>query len=497
MLGVGYLLLRKPLFAALNWVVTVVVVVLLLTVEQGAGWVQLIALLVWLAAIAHGWVLSNRHNRRHPQAPAAPGSVWPLRLVAFGVTAALVLTLTGLRIDAWRIESAAADAHRADDCQQTLSRLDGLGAGHRLVDPSLVTRDAPASEAACRLLLAAERQQAQGDRLQAAATLEEYRTHPAALWQGATGRRDDLVLAQAGYELKTALIGDTGMLSDGFAHLSTVLARSPGRADEAGKVLDGFLAGLPVEDPCVTARITDWLATRPSRGDELDRAADIVPKVAPAAILGCADKHLSAKDPEAARTKYRQLLDDYPQHELAARAKQGEHKATLAIQLADVKQLLTTELVGRQPRYCDDPAPYGGAKPYRGKGHGPYPTLLFGQDSHRKQLPVSWRAKGAADAVLVVCAGELEYGSVVDFCQYNWETGRPGVYNVSYFKRKIPVHVYEVRTGKLVTKGSVQISGRSCPRRIYAPLDTGPDPQQYVSSSKGDVRSAYKRLIDP
>jgi hypothetical protein len=495
MLGVGYLLLRKPVFAVVNWVATIVLVVLLLTVERG-GWVQVVALLVWLAAIAHGWFLASRQPQPQ-QPPAAPGSPWPQRVAAIVVTAIVVVPLALFRVDAWRIESAAAEAHRADDCEQTLSRLDGLWAGHRLVDPSLVNQDAPASAAACRLLLTAERQESQGDRLQAAATLEDYRTLPAALWQGAASRRDELVLAQAESELEKALTGDTDQLSAGFEHLATVLDRSPSRAQDVEDALDGFLDGLPVEDPCVTTTITNWLGGRTASNDELDRSGDIVPRIAPAAIVGCADRHLSAKDPETARARYRQLLSEYPSNELAARAKQGEHKATLAIQLADVRQLLNVEVIDEQPRYCENPAPYGGAKPYRGKGKGPYRTLLFGQDDHRKQLPVSWRAKGAADAVLVVCAGELEFGSFTDFCSYNREDGTPGSYDVSYFKRKIPVYVYEVRTGKLVTKGSVQIDGSSCPDRLFASISTGPDPQQYVSSSKGDIRSAYKRLIDP
>jgi hypothetical protein len=496
MLGVGYLLLRKPVLALVNFLATIMLVVLLFTLEQGGGWVQLIALLLWLSVIAHGWFLATRHNQRHQQAPL-PAPLWPRRVVTIAVAAIVVLGLAGFRFDAWRIESAAAEAHRADDCDQAISRLDGLWAGHRLVDPSLVTQDAPASVDACRLLLTADRQQAQGDRLQAAETLEAYRTLPAALWQGAASRRDELVLAQAESELEEALTGDTDQLSAGFEHLATVLDRSPSRAQDVKDALDGFLDGLPVEDPCVTTTITNWLGGRTASNDELDRSGDIVPRIAPTAIVGCADRHLSAKDPETARARYRQLLSEYPSNELAARAKQGEYKATLAIQLADVRQLLNAEIIDEQPRYCQDPAPYGGAKPYRGKGKGPYRTLLFGQDSHRKQLPVSWRAKGAADAVLVVCAGELEFGSFTDFCTYHWTDGTPGTFNVSYFKRKIPVYVYEVRTGKLVTKGSVQIDGSSCPSRSYAPRPAGPDPQQYVSSSKGDVRSAYKRLIDP
>lgn len=83
--------------------------------------------------------------------------------------------------------------------------------------------------------------------------------------------------------------GDTKALAAGFGHLAQVLGEFTGQESEVGKVLDGFLGGLPVKDACDTATITDWLAGRPAGGGVLDRAADVVPKVAPAAIVGCGD----------------------------------------------------------------------------------------------------------------------------------------------------------------------------------------------------------------
>jgi hypothetical protein len=43
---------------------------------------------------------------------------------------------------------------------------------------------------------------------------------------------------------------------------------------------------------------------------------------------------------DPARARYQQLLDQYPGHELTARAQEGVRQATLALELANVRGLL-------------------------------------------------------------------------------------------------------------------------------------------------------------
>ncbi|NBE97833.1 hypothetical protein FE391_29110 [Nonomuraea sp. KC401] len=126
--------------------------------------------------------------------------------------------------------------------------------------------------------------------------------------------------------------------------------------------------------------------------------------------------------------------------------------------------------------------------------------MLFGRGDHKKKLPSPWLAKDPADAVLVICAGDTKDGSAVRTCPYNSTFSIGGFRNVTFRKRKIPVRVYELRTGKRVGPRSVQIGGSSCPRRIYYKYyvtDLGPPPEKFVKSSKSDVRAAYGSLIKP
>ncbi|MGP4009302.1 hypothetical protein [Streptomyces sp. 4N124] len=65
----------------------------------------------------------------------------------------------------------------------------------------------------------------------------------------------------------------------------------------------------------------------------------------------------------------------------------------------------------------------------------------------------------------------------------------------------MPVKVYELRTGKLVTNRKIQIDGSSCPPSVsyyeygYDSDDSGPDPDDYVEESKSDVREAFRPLV--
>ena len=413
-------------------------------------------------------------------------------LIAAAVAVPALLCVTALRLDAGRIERNASEAHRDGDCSRVLSILDGLWTGHRVVNAPLIVR-AEAQTAACRLLLQALRQ-AQADRPLAVMTLRRYAAHPGALWQGADGRRAELLLAEAADEFDTALTGDITALSTGYTLLSDVLKEFPDREEEAGKVVDELLDRLPVKDACDNRNIVDWLGDRPRRGDVLDRARSTASALVPAALIKCADDLADDERWPEARIWYKMLVDDYPGHELAATARRGIRKADLAIQLETVTKRLEPGSSGK-PEYCTNPARYEGAPRYRGRG--PHRALIFGQNGHRKRLPSSWLASGAKNAVLVICAGRSTYGTRVATCPYI--TSANNVYNVSFYRRRIPVRVYELRTGKLVRKTSLQIGGRACPGRIRYTTYVGdaPPSKWYVTSSRWDIRAAYGRLINP
>lgn len=494
LLSLGYTMLRRRGLATGTRIVTIALVVLLVVVRS--GWLQLAMAVWWPALVLHGWYLAGGWPRRTGPAPVdgRPAGPWGQRPAALAVAVPVLLAVGWLRFDASRIEREAAAAHRTGDCTRALAALDGLWFAHRVADAPLTARTDLAA-AACTLLLQAERQAAE-DRLAATVTFAEYATHPGALWQGAAGRRADLFLAQAAHDLDIALTGDTAALAAGFGRLAKVLKEFPGRQEKAGQVLDGFLDALPAKDACRTAAITEWLGRRSGDGGLLDRAAGLVPKLAPAALVGCGDALAKRREWRRARTQYARFLDRYPEHRLAARAKRGKRKAELGIQLAEVRRRLTTTS-GGLPAYCSDPVPYRGARPYR--GGGPHRALVFGPDSHAEELPAAWKAKGAADAVLVICTGRAERGALVRRCTYGSDprTRR----TVSFHKKKIRVDVYEVRTGRRVARRTIQIGGSACPLYLFytthGPLAAGPPPTRYVTPSAADVREAYGPLIDP
>ncbi|MEV0612165.1 hypothetical protein AB0I81_02505 [Nonomuraea sp. NPDC050404] len=485
LLNVGYLMLGRWRAAVRAGGVTLALI-LILALSVRSVWLEIVVLLWWLALIAHGWYLAGGREGRTDRGQ---------RLVALGITIPVLVAVGFLRFDAARIEGSAAQAHREGDCSRATSIMNELRPRHLLADAPLTVRVETAAEA-CAVLLRAGRQ---SDRLEAAETLRVYAARPGALWKGATGRRADLILAQAADELDTALTGDTEAMKTGFGHLSAVLKGFPGQEGKVTQVLNGFLGGLPLQNPCATREITDWLRQRPAGGDVLDRAGDVVPRLAPAAIVGCGGQFMAAKEWRQAREQYRELLAQYPRHELAGKAEQGVRQAGQEIELANVRGLLKTPAGGGQPAYCSKPAVYSGADPY--KGRGPHRAMLFGQKDHKKQLPGSWLAKDPADATLVICAGESKFGSRVASCPYRAERAPHRVSSVSFRKEKVPVRAYELRTGKRVGATSIQISGKTCPRRlpyfIFGDVDTGPPSKVYVDSAKKDVRAAYSGLIKP
>ncbi|GAB1513901.1 hypothetical protein [Actinophytocola sp. KF-1] len=444
LLGVGYFLLGRVVLGVTALLGSLLLLVLHLTAWPTL-WFSFVVVGWWGLGVVHGYLLARTHPRARPatrQWVVALAAALPV-LLAFGL----------LRFDAAGIGQDVAAGRADGDCAAALAATDRLWFGNRLADVPLAER-ADDTVAAC-------------DRLRT-----------------------------AGEELDTGLAGDTGALADGFARLDGVLTDLPGHEEMVRSTVRRFVDGLPTDDPCRTTAVTDWL-TDEKPGGVLRAASDVVPGVAPAAIVACADGFMTASDWQRGRTYYQQLLDEYPDHELAAKAQQGVVKATRAIELANVRSLLTTT-GDAQPAYCSTPAPYSGAKPYvPGK---PNRSLVYGNAAHTGKIPAGWRAKDAADAVVVICAGETEYGAAVATCPYEADT-IAGYVDVTFRKIAIPLKLFEVRTGKLVAQFTLQINGASCPAVLkytsYSYVDFGPPSEVYVTASVNDVRAAFRPLLVP
>lgn len=440
LLGVGYWLLGRRALAVLALLGTVVLGSLL---ASTAAWGYEVAVLVWwVAVVAHGWFLASRGTPR----VASRGR----RLIALCVTVPVLLAVGLLRYDAMSIGQDVTEARDKGDCAGVFRAQDEVWAGHRVAG-------APVS--------------ARGDEV-----VEDC---------------DDLGTAEA--LLDRGLGDDTDALEQGFGILTSVLGE-PGNERTVRTVLDGFLDGLPTDDPCGTVGVTDWLREREATRDQLDRSTDTANRVAPAALVACGDTLMRSSDWQAAQTHYRQLLDEYPDDSLGSRARTGVTKATQAIELDNVRSLLSGT-ADEQPEYCSRPAKYSAAEPM---GKGVNRALYFGNTEYTNQLPGDWKATDAARAVAIVCVGTAEFGTSVQTCPYQGRNSGAITY-VTFHKIAIPVRVYEVRTGKLVTRRTVQISGSSCPAVLsyfsYGDDDTPPR-DRYVTDSRSDVRDAFRSLTN-
>ncbi|MEW1863627.1 hypothetical protein AB0399_25205 [Streptomyces sp. NPDC088194] len=482
-LGIGYLMLRRRGLAVLTALVTFVLLILL-GVAFRTVWCEGVVVGWWVLMIAHGWFLAGGRLRRRTggagdgAAGAAAGgaargaagggvstgrrpgplSGWRIsgirtqRLVALGVAVPVLVVVGLLRVDASHAEGTVTSARHSGDCAKAVSAQHSVWVGPRLADSPL-TKRGEKTVTACRRL------------------------------------------AVARSDLATGLSGDSKALGAGFDGLSSVLTDLPGHQPMVDSVLDGFLDGLPTKNACHTAAVTDWLRTRKPDGSTLDRASAVVRKTAPDALLGCGDSLMDGNDWAKAKTRYQQVLAQYPHDAKAANAKAGVRKAQLAIELDHVENLLDTS-GDSAPQYCSTPARYSGA-PARHKGTNK--ALFFGNSTYTDKLPGGWQATDASDATLVVCAGDDKDGPSVQTCPY-----KGGIYSafpedVTFHKIAIPVKVYELRTGRLVTHRTVEISGKSCPETLayteYDGIDTGPSSDQYVDPSKANIRAAFNSLV--
>ena len=448
LLGAGYLALRRRKLAIATAFVTVVLLTVLATAARNV-WMEVAVLAWWAVVIVHGWLSARR--RRSPQEDARRQ-----RLIALAVTLPVLLVVGFFRFDASRIEGDVTEARGDGDCGRALAVLDTLGAAHRVIDAPMTVRGEITARACHRLRV-------------------------------------------AGDDLDAALTGDLAALESGFGRLADVLAELPGHERMVERVVDGFLAGLPIDDPCETAAITDWLDEREPAGNALDRGVDVVARVAPAAIVTCADNRAAANDWQRARAGYQQLLDQYPGHELTGKATEGVQQATRALELANVRSLLAAAYGDVQPAYCSRPAAYSGAPAYRAQN--PNRALMYGNSTYTGKLPREWMAGDAADAVLIVCAGKTELGAAVQTCPYESKSPLGGYRNVTFHKIAIPVRVYELRTGQVVHDTKVEIGGSSCPPILrytrFTSIDPGPPSQVHVTPSDTDVHAPFNQMINP
>ncbi|QFG20117.1 tol-pal system YbgF family protein [Actinomadura sp. WMMB 499] len=443
LLNVGYLMLGRRRLAAVTGMVTLVLVVALATAVRSA-WLEVVLLLWWAALVGHGWGLAAAARRAEDRTARRERLV-----VALCCALPVLATVSVLRVDAAGIDGTVAQARRDGECAEALEALDEVWFGHRLVAAPMTARG-DATTRACRRV------------------------------------------EEAADDLAAGLAGDLGALAEGFDGLAAVQADSSGHGRMVGAALERFLSGLPADDPCTTVRVTDWLRGRKAGHDLFDRSAAVVARTAPPALVDCGNAFLDRESWVEARTHYRKLLDQYPDDGRAGEARKGAEKATLAIELANVRELLDGGS-GSQPEYCSAPAKYGGAEPY---GDGTNRAIFVGDGEHTGELPGGWRTTDPADAVLVVCLGEQDYGPVQRSCPYTYGGGKRTT--VRFHEIEIPAKAYELRTGELVSDTAIRIGGGSCPAVIpYTTFgtDTGPPTKDYVDPSGADVRAAFESLI--
>ncbi|NEY33866.1 hypothetical protein GTU99_16945, partial [Streptomyces sp. PRKS01-65] len=442
LLGLGYLLLRRKRPAAIA--VLGSAVLLHLVARSAETRYEILLLAWWALGAGHGWFTA----RRCPEHVVGRGQ----RAGTLALALTLVLTAALLRVDAYGIADRVTGARDSGDCARAVAAQREVGWGHRLAGAPVVEPGDAVVEACHRL-------------------------------DGAAS-----ALARA------ARSGSTEELGRGFGTLAGVLRDGPGNERIVGTVLDAFLDALPAGDACDTAALAGWLRARGPSHDVLDRAAGTAARTEPAALVDCGD-HLMGEDAwRQARDHYRRLLATYPDDSRAGEARGGVRRATLAIELDEVRGLVD-DAYDASSGYCATPAKYSGAPAYR-KGSGR--ALFLGDTEYTGRLPGSWRTDDPAKAALVVCADEAENGAAVETCRYENKTSRYLPHQVTFYKVEIPLKVYELRTGKRLGPRSVQIGGSSCPRVLhyaYYLYDLGPG-DQFVSPSRKAVRDAFRAVLN-
>ncbi|MFF0267408.1 tol-pal system YbgF family protein [Kribbella sp. NPDC004536] len=443
LLGLGYFLIRRWLFGALGLIGTAVLVVLLCS-QREPGYE--FALIAWgLLQVVHGWFLASRQPLRAANLTK--------RLVALGVTLLVFAGVAFERYDAHRIDQEAVASRDAGSCDGVRDARAKYNLGHRIGDAPRTTR-VETDVAAC-------------DRIDVAS--------------------DRLRTAKAS--------ADVAGMQGGFNVLASVLAQ-PNQEHTVKTALDEFLNGLPVKDPCQTLAISDWLRARTKANNILDQANAAVPRIEPNALLGCGDAQAAAKDWPNARNIYAQLVTRYPHSKQADRARAGMKKADHEILQAKIRaELARVRGLVASGKYCETPAKFSLAPRLR---PGVNRAVFTGADDYVSKLPSQWKGTTADNAALVICAGEDSQGPAVRTCQYEGIKGYVGVRSVTFHKIAVPVNVYELRTGRLIKKTTVQISGSACPATISFTTYYGvgsPDPDMDVTPTTATIQEAFRPLV--
>ncbi|WP_344239519.1 hypothetical protein [Kribbella hippodromi] len=443
LLGLGYFLIRRWIFGALGLLGTIILIALLVTQRQTGYEFGLIA---WgLLQVVHGWFLAYRQPLRKADLTK--------RLIALGVTAGVLGGFAFERYDTQRIDNQAVAARDAGNCDGVRAAQAKYNVGHRLGNAPRTVRV-----------------------------------------EGDVSACDRLDTAESKLRIATST-ADVNALDEQFGVLSDVL-NQPGQTQTVGKVVDGFVSELPTSDPCRTIELAGWLRARKPSGTVLDRATTVVPKIEPAALLGCADASAAkALWPDALRT-YQLLLTRYPQAEQAARAKAGVQKANYEILQAQIRQELerVRELV-RSGEYCSSPAKFSPAPRIRA---GVNRAMFEGSSEYPAKLPSQWKGTTADNTALIVCVGSKGTGPAVRTCRYTPIVGGGSATNVTFHNITVGVKVYELRTGSLIRTGTIQITGTVCPATISYMTFKGvgaPDPDQDVRPTTATIQDAFRALV--
>jgi hypothetical protein len=89
----------------------------------------------------------------------------------------------------------------------------------------------------------------------------------------------------------------------------------------------------------------------------------------------------------------------------------------------------------------------------------------------------------------------------VETCPYENSFSPFGYTDVTFKTIIIPVRVFELKTGRVVTDARVEIRGASCPAWLeyHSPtgMDLGPPSETYVNPSDPEVHAGFNGLINP
>lgn len=481
LLGLGYLLVRRPQWALAAAGAALALVALIALFPHVTAWRVLLGL-VWAGAVVHAWRLA-RHSGGTPD--PAPGGAAPPRWRTRVLTGACVLlvALAWLRLDAWAITRDAEAAHTAGDCDRALASLRWLLPAHGIAHGPAADRGVQQRQA-CELLTAAL---SDPDPSAAAEKLERYLAEPGALWDGAGPERAELLLdtvvARAReQEAAGEALGGHGpavaAVEDAFTQLARTLEDAPGQSGRVGAVAESFLSSLDGMAPCRAREIDGWLLAQDWEDPALARVMEPQAEQAPVRMFDCAEALASVR-PEEGAGAHQEFLAAHPEHPLAARS---------------AESLIATE------EYCAHPAAFPAAPAY--EGEGPHAMRVSGLDPEEYGFPDSWRADTVEETVLVVCVQGPERGSFQRTCAY--EPGEDqlllpfsGSTDVDFYASAFTLQAYELHSGELVEEYTEEI-GDPCPEELeYESYFLDIVPGEYDSDySAADVRGMFDRLMD-